>query len=587
MRNRIQLLNRSLRGLWFVLFFAIACPASAATTFTASLDRTSVILGEQVTLSLKFEGGKPESIANFPLDGAQMVSGVSQNTSIVSTSAGQTYVYTCSVVIEPTRAGDVVIPAITAKVDGKTMTSQPITMKVAASDVFAPPDDYASRMAFLWVIVPRTNLFINEPVVAEFRIYLRSDVHRYDNVQLSPDGTGVAFSKLAEGQQYTRRVGNASFTVLTLSAAITPVKTGTVSINPVNGSILLNARDPMDMFFGSRLQPQQASLTSAQIDLHVAPLPTEKVPAGFNGAVGSYTMAVSVGPTNLVAGDPITLRVQISGRGALDTIALPEQKGWDNFKTYPATSKINATDNFGIQGSKTFEQIVTPQNSDIHTLPPISFSFFDPEKKEYRTLNHPATPLVVRAATPGAMPTAPTAHAENSQPTADVVPLKQHLGELAQIRPPLLQQSWFWGLQGLPILALVSSVIWRKRKENLANNPRLRRQRQVAQLVREGLQQLQQLAGQNKSDEFFATLFRLLQEQLGERLDLPASAITEAVIDERLRPRGLTVETLTSLHELFQKCNLARYAPVKSSQELAAIIPKLETTLNELREVEV
>jgi hypothetical protein len=424
-------------------------------------------------------------------------------------------------------------------------------------------------------------------VVAEFRIYLRSDVHRYDNVQLTPDGTGVAFSKLAEGQQYTRRVGNASFTVLTLSAAITPVKTGTVSINPVNGSILLNARDPMDMFFGSRLQPQQAALTSAQIDLHVSPLPTEKVPAGFNGAVGSYTMAVSVGPTNLVAGDPITLRVQISGRGALDTIALPEQKGWDNFKTYPPTSKINATDNFGIEGSKTFEQIVTPQNSDIHALPPISFSFFDPEKKEYRTLNHPATPLAVRAATPGAMPSAPTAHAENSQPTADVVPLKQHLGELAQIRPPLLQQSWFWGLQGLPILALVSSVIWRKRKENLANNPRLRRQRQVAQLVREGLQQLQQLAAQNKSDEFFATLFRLLQEQLGERLDLPASAITEAVIDERLRPRGVTAETLASSHELFQKCNLARYAPVKSSQELAAIIPKLETTLNELREVEV
>ena len=34
------------------------------------------------------------------------------------------------------------------------------------------------------------------------------------------------------------------------------------------------------------------------------------------------------------------------------------------------------------------------------------------------------------------------------------------------------------------------------------------------------------------SDQFFATLSRLLQEQLGERLDLPASAITEAVIEE-------------------------------------------------------
>jgi hypothetical protein len=135
------------------------------------------------------------------------------------------------------------------------------------------------------------------------------------------------------------------------------------------------------------------------------------------------------------------------------------------------------------------------------------------------------------------------------------------------------------------VFALMSCVALRKHKENLANNPRLRRQRQVAQIVREGLQQLQRLAAEKNSDEFFATLFRLLQEQLGERLDLPASAITEAVLDERLRPRGVNSELLASLHELFQTCNLARYAPIKSSQELAAIIPKLESVLNQLREL--
>jgi len=76
-----------------------------------------------------------------------------------------------------------------------------------------------------------------------------------------------------------------------------------------------------------------------------------------------------------------------------------------------------------------------------------------------------------------------------------------------------------------------------------------------------------------------------LQEQLGERLDLPASAITEAVIEERLRPRGVPESTMTSLQELFQTCNLARYAPLKSGQELAAIIPRLETVLGKLQEL--
>jgi hypothetical protein len=135
------------------------------------------------------------------------------------------------------------------------------------------------------------------------------------------------------------------------------------------------------------------------------------------------------------------------------------------------------------------------------------------------------------------------------------------------------------------MLCLVSAVAWRKRSEALANNPRLRRQRKVAQVIREGLAELQQQAAAKDSDAFFATLFRLLQEQLGERLDLPASAITEAVIDERLRPLGIGETILSPLHELFQICNLARYAPIKSSQELAAIIPKLETVLGQLREL--
>jgi hypothetical protein len=82
-------------------------------------------------------------------------------------------------------------------------------------------------------------------------------------------------------------------------------------------------------------------------------------------------------------------------------------------------------------------------------------------------------------------------------------------------------------------------------------------------------------------------MFRLLQEQLGERLDMPASAITEAVIEERLRPAGAPEIILTGLQELFQACNLARYAPIKSSQELAAIIPNVEGVLRKLQEVKL
>ena len=165
------------------------------------------------------------------------------------------------------------------------------------------------------------------------------------------------------------------------------------------------------------------------------------------------------------------------------------------------------------------------------------------------------------------------------------MPIKQRLGTVTPRDRATGFTRTYVALNLAPTLALVGFIVWRKRTDALANNPRLRRQRQVAATIHAGLERLRTHAAQNQSDAFFAELVRLLQEKLGAQLDLPASAITEAVIDDKLRPRGLPDSTLNELHELFQATNLARYAPIKSSQELAAIIPKLENALRKLDEV--
>jgi hypothetical protein len=146
-------------------------------------------------------------------------------------------------------------------------------------------------------------------------------------------------------------------------------------------------------------------------------------------------------------------------------------------------------------------------------------------------------------------------------------------------------QTKFIALQSVPVLAFLAAFVWRKRTDNLANNPRLRRQRAVAQLVRNGLAELRQFAAENKPDEFFALLFRLMQEQLGERLDCPATAITEAVVDD---PRlGASPELQTALRELFQLCNQARYAPVRGVSELNSVAVRLEKAINELQALKI
>jgi hypothetical protein len=339
--------------------------------------------------------------------------------------------------------------------------------------------------------------------------------------------------------------------------------------------------------FGEIVDWMDVTLSAEALPIEVRPLPTNNVPADFNGAVGNYSLNLALSTNAVAAGDPITLTVQIGGHGPIESLSLSSLDKWRDFKVYPPITKVETTDPFGLDGTKTFEQAVIPESADMKELPPVTFSFFDPEQKGYRTVMHPATPILVRPGTAApAQPTiiaTPTPGANEPKPAADIVHIKPRLGTLAQIRAPLIQQTWFVALQGVPLLAWLSVVLWRKREDSLANNPRLRRRRQVAEIVRGGLAELRGLAAANQAEEFFATTFRLLQEQLGERLNLPASAITEAVVEERLRPCGAPEETLTALEELFQRCNQARYAPQRNSQELASLAPNVEAVLRQLQ----
>ena len=72
---------------------------------------------------------------------------------------------------------------------------------------------------------------------------------------------------------------------------------------------------------------------------------------------------------------------------------------------------------------------------------------------------------------------------------------------------------------------------------------------------------------------------------MGERLDLPAGAITEAVIDERRRELGAETTLPQRLHELFQVLNQARYAPDSISTQLSALLEKLKSTMDDLERI--
>jgi hypothetical protein len=501
---------------------------------------------------------------------------------------------TVSFSITAQHPGEFKIPALTADVNGQQLSTEPLTLTVLKPDApTAAAMNSGNEIAFMKLSLPEKKIYSGESLVARVELYLRDDVQNFGNVQFSPiSSDGFSIGKMSEGPRRRAQIGNHVYTIIPVLLPLTAVKAGTLALGPISASMVIvlpsqnnGGGDPFFRQFFNQGEQKQISLATDPLTVKAQSLPDANVPPNFNGAIGNFTMNVSVGPTNLTVGDPVTVRVQISGQGALDAVTLPAQNSWHNFKTFAPTSKLATSDKFGFQGTKTFEQIVSPQNSDVHELPPLSFSFFNPDDGKYHTLTKPAVPLVVHSA--GTMPMPVIAANKNSAPEnqtpADILPIKENLGTIETKTVPLVARPIFLAAQSLPVLAFLAAFIWRKRADSLANNPRLRRKIAVEKLIQAGIADLRKFAAENNPEEFFTTLFRLLQEQLGERLDCPATAITENVVEENSILRGAPETTRTDLRELFQFCNQARYAPVRGTAELNSVAAQFEKTVAELQ----
>lgn len=579
-------LSRLVRGLFGLLLVVLGVSqGSAAPKFEASLDRTNISLGESVTLSLNFTDCAPQGQPNLPqFPGLQCIGppNASQQTSFSDGKVASIVNYTYE--MRPTREGTITIPALTIQIQGTPMSSKALTLTVAKGNV--PVVTGAPEAAYVRITPPSRPLFVGETVALDIRCYYQS-AQEAQLPQLSGDGyrLGNVIGPQRAGQV---AINNTTYNQVVYRVPFTATKSGVVKIGPATWSVTLLYGRPDFLGRYSQGQARNESFASDAPEIQVLPLP-DNAPAGFSGNIGTFVLdSYDASPTNVSVGDPITIKIRISGQGPMDMVNPTQSpQDWREFKTYPSTGKTESNDPLQLSGSKNFEQVVTPQNAGITELPAFEFTYFDPQKKAYNTLRHPAVPLTVKptAATP--QPTviskeaAPSDIATSSQ---EIVHIKPELGKLTPIEKPLLQQTGFLALQALAPLAWLGAIAWKRQKEKLANNPRLRRQREVARIVRDGLKELPALATANKTEEFYATVFRLLQEQLGERLDLPSSAITEAVLED-LHSNGIDAETLGSLRELFHLCNQFRYAPEYAKQELGSLIPKVEKALKNLQAV--
>lgn len=490
-----------------VLLLGAGGAHAADVSAKASLSRSITVIGEPVQLQIKVTGGKRASdIPDVTVDGLEIRYAGTQSHRSFQFGGGATRSEVSTIFtyeVTAAKNGKYSIPAITVDVDGQAHQTQPVALTVQPSSA----DDATRPQArgLVEIIVAKKTAYVGEMIPVEIRLYVDARVKWQPVAMPELSGEGLTKQKMPEPNRPEVVTKNGiEYDLMIFKTAITPGKAGKISVGPAE--VIYNAqvprarpnrpRSPFDIFGGGIFddemfsQTQQIRAKGEAVELTVKPLPVAGKPRDFSGAVGKFQFSADGSPSAVKVGDPVTMKMRITGRGNFDRVEAPTLRDPAGWRSYPPSGdfKRDDGDEVGLSGTKTFEMAVIPEEKKTQ-MPVFTFSYFDPETEKYVTLVSEPAPLRVDGAkapatTPAPKPVeAPTAPEPAPPPTAPTV--TDILGPLDEAGPrgsftPLEQRPEFLRAQiapGVVLLLLLAFRLRRRPDATAARHSALRREK--------------------------------------------------------------------------------------------------------------
>ena len=104
--------------------------------------------------------------------------------------------------------------------------------------------------------------------------------------------------------------------------------------------------------------------------------------------LGNLISKVTTSKTSLNASESLQAKVEVSGKGNLKLFQLPTPELPSSLEVYePEFDENVRTTLAGMQGRVANNYTIVPSFRGRYPIPSISFSYFDPKSKSYKTLN--------------------------------------------------------------------------------------------------------------------------------------------------------------------------------------------------------
>ena len=575
-------------GLSFLKAYANDVPMEAA------VDSDRVSLGQSIRLDLIFNGIKTISapdVRNIEGFDVQYIGPSSRVLSINGrTSISITHMYNLYAI----KAGKYTLGPFSLSYDSDNYVSNQVNVEVTAGTTSKAPSSQPSRppvtyddsgrltdRVFLVMMPEKATAYINEIVPIHIKLYVNRvsirDIQypEFNQKDFSVTGFNTKPTQRREllndvGYEvvdfttyvYANRAGNFTLEPAKARCNVMVQKKNRISFKGFRG--LLDDDDFAGFFGGYEIYPLEVE--SEKVPISILPLPAAGKPSSFNGSVGNFNFEVSASPTKVNIGDPITVSMKITGEGNFDTVMPPDIDVKDKFKVYEP--ELFKKENF-----RGFDEIVIPLEQSITEVPPIEFSFFDPRVNKYTTITSKAIPVTVTEAKGGAKPFV----AGGSPGTVksfrdetfgrDIIYIKNSPGHLGRREASLLDNKFFLFLNAIGGILFIGLLINYRKKERLEKDVKYARRLLAPKVAKKHLKEAGSLLKKGNTEAFYEAVFKILQSYLGNKFHLPTHGITITIVDDVLKAKGAKEEILEKLKNVFNECDLARYASSEFNKE--------------------
>jgi hypothetical protein len=548
-----------------------------AVTFEVKLSKDKLGINERLRVDFTMNKDGDDFVApNF--EGFQVVMGPSQAISSSWVNGVRSYSKTYSYTLAPTARGNFTIKQATIVIDGKTYKSSPKQVEVTAA-VEKPSDqmtadDVADESLHLVAEVSKDDPFLNEAVSVVYKLYVSPSISvtnyrpldnpKYNNFwsQDIPITRLSAENGTFDGKPYRY--------VVLKRVVLYPQKSGELEIEPLSLEVTVEVPTSRRDFFGQRMYTSTNKTVSAgRRTLNVKALPTLGKPENFGGAVGDFDFTVTTSKNNLKASESFQAKVEVSGKGNLKLFQLPEPSLPGSLEVYePEFEESVRTTLTGAQGKVSNNYTIVPSFKGKYPIPPIAFSYFNPQTEKYSTITSDEIIINVLSGPANSDVANTIPGAANRQ---SVVATGNQFGFI-KLKPNLsaIGEAYFFGSRAfylwwlLPILLIPLSIVLGRKREAIASDVAGRKIKRANKLARKYLSTAKKVLGNKEA--FYIALEKALHNYLKAKLKIETSEFSKDKITALLLQKQVDENTREGFIGLLKNCEMARYSPFSNVQ---------------------